>query len=102
MNWIKNLKSFVEKVKKLSSVKGHLEEDQADSLWINCPGCNKMLLKEDLKKNFNVCKCTHHFDLDPKSRFSQMFFDDGEYEIIECPEWADRSLNFKIGDKICR
>ena len=101
MNWIKNLKkSFVEKVKNTFKRQRPSKEDQSDSMWINCPSCNQMQLKEDLKKNFNVCTCTHHFDLDPKTRFSEMFFDDGEYELIECPEWADPDpLNFKIGDK---
>ena len=101
MNWIqKKLQSFVEKAKLTFKRERPSKEDQADSMWVNCPGCNQMQLKEDLKKNFNVCKCTHHFDLDPKTRFSEMFFDDGEYELIECPEWADPDpLNFKIGDK---
>ena len=101
MNWIKaKVKSFVEKAKQSFNRQRPSKEDQADSMWINCPSCNQMQLKEDLKKNFNVCKCTHHFDLDPKTRFSEMFFDDGEYELIECPEWADPDpLNFKIGEK---
>ena len=88
MNWIKEkVKSFVEKAKQSFNRQRPSKEDQADGMWINCPGCNQMQLKEDLK-NFNVCKCTHHFDLDPKTRFSEMF-DDGEYELIECPEWAN-------------
>ena len=101
MNWIqKKLQSFVEKAKQTFKRERPSRKDQEDSLWINCPGCNQMLLKEDLKKNFNVCKCTHHFDLDPKTRFSEMLFDDGEYSLIECPEWANPDpLNFKIGDK---
>ena len=101
MNWIKNLKkSFVDKVKNTFKRQRPSKEDQSDSMWINCPSCNQMQLKLDLKKNFNVCTCTHHFDLDPKTRFSEMFFDDGEYELIECPEWADPDpLNFKIGEK---
>ncbi len=101
MNWIKNLKkSFVEKVKNTVKRQRPSKEDQSDSMWINCPSCNQMQLKLDLKKNFNVCTCTYHFDLDPKTRFSEMFFDDGEYELIECPEWADPDpLNFKIGEK---
>jgi acetyl-CoA carboxylase carboxyl transferase subunit beta len=101
MNWIKNLKkSFVEKVKNTFQRQRPSKKDQSDSMWINCPSCNQMQLKEDLKKNFNVCTCTHHFDLDPKTRFSEMFFDDGEYELIDCPEWADPDpLNFKIGEK---
>ena len=101
MNWIKNLKkSFVEKVKNTFQRQRPSKKDQSDSMWINCPSCNQMQLKEDLKKNFNVCTCTHHFDLDPKTRFSEMFFDDGEYELIDCPEWADPDpLDFKIGEK---
>ena len=72
MNWIqKKLQSFVEKAKQTFKRQRPSREDQADSMWINCPGCNQMQLKEDLKKNFNVCKCTHHFDLDPKTRFSR-------------------------------
>ena len=63
MNWIqKKLQSFVEKAKQTFKRERPSRKDQEDSLWINCPGCNQMLLKEDLKKNFNVCKCTHHFD----------------------------------------
>ncbi len=98
-NWIqKKLQSFVDKAKQTFIRKRASKEDQADSMWINCPGCNKMQLKEDLKKNLNVCKCSHHFDLDPKTRFSEIFFDNGHYDLIECPDWADPDpLNFKIG-----
>ena len=98
-NWIKNkILSFVEKAKDKFKKVRPSKDDQEKSLWINCPECKKMQLKEDLIKNFNVCKCSHHFDLDPKTRFSEMFFDDGEYELIDCPEWADPDpLNFKIG-----
>ena len=98
-NWIKKkLQSFVDKAKQTFNRKRASKQDQADSMWINCPGCNKMQLKEDLKKNFNVCKCFHHFDLDPKTRFSEIFFDNGHYDLIECPDWADPDpLNFKIG-----
>ena len=101
MNWIKEkVKSFVEKAKQTFKRDRPSKEDQSGSLWINCPGCNQMQLREDLKKNFNVCKCSYHFDLEPSVRFSEMFFDDGEYELINCPEWADPDpLNFKIGEK---
>ena len=101
MNWIqKKLQSFVDKAKQTFKRARPSKKDQADSMWVNCPSCNQMQLREDLKKNFNICKCTHHFDLDPKTRFSEMFFDDGEYELIDCPEWADPDpLDFKIGEK---
>ena len=67
MNWIREkVRKFVEKAKQTLQKSRPSKEDQEDSLWMNCPGCNQMQLKEDLKKNFNVCSCFHHFDLDPK------------------------------------
>ena len=62
--------------------------DQEKSLWLNCPECNQMQLKEDLKNNFNICKCSYHFDLDPETRFKKLLFDNGDYELIECPSWS--------------
>ncbi len=101
MNWIKSkIQSFVEKAKQTFKKQRPTKQDQDNSLWLNCPGCNQMQLKQDLKNNYNICKCSHHFDLDPKIRFKELFFDDGHYELIPCPEWADPDpLNFKIGDK---
>jgi acetyl-CoA carboxylase carboxyl transferase subunit beta len=101
MNWIREkVKSFVEKAKQTLKRQRPSKEDQKDSLWVNCPGCNQMQLKEDLINSYNICKCSYHFDLEPKVRFEKLFFDEGEYELIECPEWADPDpLNFKIGEK---
>ena len=100
MNWIKSkIQSFVEKAKKTFKKERPSKAEQNNSLWINCPSCNKMSLKEDLKKNYNVCSCNYHFDLDPKIRFTELLFDEGDHEIIECPDWADPDpLEFKIDD----
>ena len=74
MNWILNFKTkFVEKVKKTFKRDRPSKTEQANSAWINCPGCKQMQLREDLIKNFNVCKCQYHFDLDPKIRFDKLF-----------------------------
>ena len=101
MNWIKSkIQSFVEKAKQTFKRQRPTKEDQSNSLWLNCPGCNQMQLKQDLQNNYYICKCSYHFDLDPKIRFEKLFFDEGQYELIPCPEWADPDpLNFKIGDK---
>ena len=100
MNWILSFKTkFVEKVKKTFKRDRPSKAEQANSAWINCPGCNQMQLREDLKKNFNVCKCQYHFDLDPKIRFDKLIFDDG-YELIPCPKYADPDpINFVINGK---
>ena len=68
MNWIKNkILSFVQKTKDKFQKVRPSKQDQEKSLWINCPECSQMQLKDDLKKNFNVCKCNYHFDLDQSS-----------------------------------
>ncbi len=96
MNWIRErVRKFVEKAKQTIQKNRPSKKEQADSLWVNCPGCNQMQLREDLKKNFNVCSCLHHFDLDPKTRFDKLIFDDGHYDLIPCPSWANPDpINF--------
>ena len=92
--------SFVQKTKDKFRKNRPSKEEQEKSLWINCPECNQMQLKEDLRKNFNICKCSFHFDLDPKTRFKNLLFDSGEYELINCPSWSspdplDMTINGK-------
>tara|TARA_B110001452_G_scaffold255341_1_gene247691 strand:- start:1128 stop:2096 length:969 start_codon:yes stop_codon:yes gene_type:complete len=101
MNWIKNsILSFVQKAKDKFKKERASKKDQEQSLWINCPGCNQMQLKEDLKQNFNICKCSHHFDLDPKIRFKNLLFDEGHFDEIECPSWSSPDpLNIEINGK---
>lgn len=99
MNWIqKKLQSFVEKAKQTFKKSRPSKAEQANSAWVNCPGCNQMKLREDLKKNFNICDCNHHFDLDPKVLFTELLFDEGEWEKIPCPPANPDPLDFKIGD----
>ena len=99
MNWIQaKLQSFVEKAKQTFKKNRPSKAEQANSAWVNCPGCNQMKLREDLKKNFNICDCNHHFDLDPKILFTELLFDEGEWEKIPCPPANPDPLNFKIGD----
>ena len=100
MNWIQaKLQSFVEKAKQTFKRNRPSKAEQANSAWVNCPGCKQMQLREDLSKNFNVCKCQYHFDLDPKIRFDKLIFDNG-YELIPCPKYADPDpINFVINGK---
>lgn len=49
-------------------------------LICKCPGCDKLLIKEDLIKNLNVCpNCNYHFRITPKERLSQIM---DEYEEL--------------------
>jgi len=101
MNCIKNkILSFVEKAKDKFNKTRPSKEDQDKSLWINCPGCKQMQLKEDLRKKFNICKCSFHFDLDPKIKFEHLLFDNGDWESISCPSWSNPDpLGFTVNGK---
>ncbi len=90
MNWIKNkVLGFVEKAKATFKKNRPTRQDQSESLWVSCPGCKEMQLKTDLQSQYSICKCSYHFDLEPKIMFKNLLFDNGDYKLIECPEWAD-------------
>ena len=88
MNWI--TKFIKPKIKSLFEKKSSKVEE---NLWTTC-GCKNLIYKEDLKQNFNCCpKCGAHHKLSCQERF-QLFFDEGEYEILKTPLPKDDPLNF--------
>ena len=88
MNWI--TKFIKPKIKSLFKKKTSFSDE---TLWISCE-CKNLIYKEDFKKNFYCCtKCGAHHKLSCKDRF-KLFFDDGEYEIIDAPLPIDDPLNF--------
>ena len=101
MNWIKNkVLGFVQRAQESFKKNRPSKKEQSESLWVNCPGCGQMQLKSDLENQYNICKCSHHFDLDPKIRFKNLLFDDGNYELIECPSWSTPDpLGFEVNGK---
>lgn len=48
-------------------------------LWVKCPECRKVLYKEDLVDNFQVCAgCGHHLRLSARERL-RLLVDDGSF-----------------------
>ena len=93
MNWI--TKFIKPKIKSLFKKK---TSQLKKSLWISCE-CKNLIYKEDFEKNFYCCpKCGVHHKLSCKDRF-KLFFDNGEYEIINAPLPIDDPLNFKDNKK---
>ena len=89
MNWI--TKFIKPKIKSLFKKKS--EEDK-DTLWTNC-SCGNLILKTDLTSNHHCCpKCGLHHKISCEERF-KLFFDNGEYELIESPLPQDDPLLFK-------
>ena len=88
MNWI--TKFIKPKIKSLFKKKTSSSDE---TLWISCE-CKNLIYKEDFKTNFYCCtKCGAHHKLSCKDRF-KLFFDKGEFEIIETPLPVDDHLQF--------
>ena len=88
MNWI--TKFIKPKIKSLFKKKTSSSEE---TLWISCE-CKNLIYKEDFKSNFYCCtKCGAHHKLSCKDRF-KLFFDNGDFEIIETPLPVDDPLQF--------
>lgn len=88
MNWI--TKFIKPKIKSLFKKKTSSSEE---TLWISCE-CKNLIYKEDFKSNFYCCiKCGAHHKLSCKDRF-KLFFDKGEFEIIDTPLPVDDPLQF--------
>ena len=65
-----------------------------DSSWITCGGCQQLVYKEELYKNFFICpKCNEYQKIAPQIRFG-FFFDNGEFEILKPPLLPDDPINF--------
>ncbi|MFL2890031.1 MAG: carboxyl transferase domain-containing protein [Pelagibacteraceae bacterium] len=91
MNWIqKNVLGFVQKAKDTFKRIRPSKKEQAESLWLNCPGCKELKLKTDLEP-YMICSCNYHFDLSPRVRFSddKLLWDNGVWEEIKVPSWSD-------------
>ena len=88
MNWI--TKFIKPKIKSLFEKRSSKVEA---NLWTTC-SCKNLIYKEDLKINYNCCpKCGAHHKLSCRERF-QLFFDNGDFELIETPLPQDDPLNF--------
>ena len=88
MNWI--TKFIKPKIKALFKERVLKNEE---TLWTTCE-CKNLIYKEDLKTNYNCCpKCGSHHKLSCLERF-QLFFDNGEFKLIDTPQPYDDPLNF--------
>lgn len=70
-----------------------------EGLWAKCPGCDAILYKAELDRNFNVCpKCSHHNRLDARRRIESFLDPDNQEEIGSNLEPLD-PLKFKDSKK---
>ncbi|MFB0554935.1 MAG: acetyl-CoA carboxylase, carboxyltransferase subunit beta [Phycisphaerae bacterium] len=57
--------------------------DMPEGLWVRCPGCEHMLYKSTVEKNFNVCpECNHHFRIEAATRIKYLVDEDSFQEIL--------------------
>lgn len=63
-------------------------------LWTRCNNCQRILFKQDILDNKNVCpSCNFHFRLSARERL-EMLFDEGKYEILDQDIYPLDALHF--------
>jgi len=70
-----------------------------EGLWTKCNGCNAVLFRADLERNFDVCpKCDFHMRIGARRRLGWFLDEEGREEIGEMLEPVDR-LKFRDSKK---
>ena len=78
---------------KIKSLFQKRSSENKENLWTTCE-CKNLIYKEDLQSNLNCCpKCGSHHKLTCNERF-KIFFDNGEYELLDFPIPAEDPLGF--------
>lgn len=89
MSWLRDV--VTPKIKAFMGASSTVE----DTLWTKCPSCARMIYTKELEDNLMVCGyCSHHFQLDAKSRFESIF-DDKQYEEIQIVKIKDDPIKYK-------
>ena len=58
-------------------------KEMPDGLWVRCPGCEHMLYKSAVEKNFNVCpECNYHFRIEAATRIKYLVDEDSFEEVL--------------------
>jgi len=82
--WFRKEKKPKEAVEKSTAI--------PEGLWVKCDDCKEIVYRKEVEQNLSVCpKCSYHFRLSARERFS-MLFDDAQYK-----EFA---TNIKSGDPL--
>lgn len=70
--------------------------EMPEGLWVRCPGCEHMLYKSTVEKNFNVCPgCNHHFRIGADVRIKYLVDEDSFQQILDDLASTD-PLGFKF------
>ena len=93
MSWLEKL--WPSKVRTDVSEKKGVPE----GLWVKCLGCQSVLYRAELEKNYDVCpKCNHHHRISARRRIDIFLDEDGVEEIAAHLEPQDR-LKFRDSKK---
>jgi acetyl-CoA carboxylase carboxyl transferase subunit beta len=71
-------------------------KEMPEGLWMKCPGCEHMLYRSAVEKNFNVClECNYHFRVGALTRI-QYLADEDSFQQICADMTTDDPLDFKF------
>ncbi len=70
-----------------------------DEMWLSCPSCKSLVLKDDLTENLYVCpKCAYYFRMSARQRIA-MVADNGSFHELNGDKASKNFLNFPDYDK---
>jgi acetyl-CoA carboxylase carboxyl transferase subunit beta len=58
-------------------------KEMPEGLWLRCPGCEHILYKKSVEKNFNVCPdCDYHFRIGASTRIEYLVDEDSFQQVL--------------------
>ena len=97
-SWITNFKKIKIKIKQTAEqiIKRKERIEPSESLWLNCPSCGELNLKDSLRQlDWSCKKCLYNFDK-PPGEIIKTFFPNGGTIIEPVTDLPDDPLNFNI------
>jgi acetyl-CoA carboxylase carboxyl transferase subunit beta len=68
-----------------------------DGVWMQCPGCNQAIYRNEVKDNLYVCpNCEHHFRIPARERLEALL-DEGSFAETHTEILSADPLGFKVG-----
>ncbi len=87
-------KKTVNELESAGTVQETIQPRVPDEMWMSCPSCKALILREDLQENQQVCpKCSFYFRLSARQRL-RMVTDEGSFQEQDASLRSKNLLKF--------
>ena len=94
-SWITNFKKIKIKIKQTAEqiLKRKERIDPSESLWLNCPSCGELNLKDSLRQiDWSCKKCLYNFDKPPGEIIAKTLHEKGFKNLYLCTGYRKSDL----------